>query len=486
MEIADDKPMIQMIGDSQTGKTFVLDKIGRAIVGTDFKVQPLPRSAEAFENVMINNDLAFFDNVNAVDPAIASLICMAVTGCKIVRRELFTTRKQLEVPSKVTLGISALTSVLPTTEQANRSLTINLLRRPRKSNVSKKILLAEFDVEREALVSEMIVRAQMVLKALKTQEGYRPAFDTRLADVATLILKVARHEGWEDAALNLLKTWDDEQQDEALKEDDLSSCLAEFLYKPGWVSRVYHAGELNAAMKPLNANPNDVSWKWSPVSLSSKLRKSAESYGRRFGLKIGEDEHTKTATFTFDPPDRIETTEAKGENTVNIDSKEPIAPEWDNDPSSRPIEWERGKPIFVKPGDSPHGEGYLRPSDIACIPAELPAEVKEGIIFWSRTLVHGGWEGVFDYTPTEAVMMFCTHYGDEKPDLEGWRAAFTRIKGINDGGAGKAIEEAALPTSLETNQEAVKTEKGQESIRYWGGACGVKAQITDFVIKIPL
>ena len=151
MGIADDKPMLQMIGDSGTSKTFTLEKIGRAIVGTGFKVQPLPRNAEQFENVMVNSDFAVFDNVNAVDPAIASLICMAVTGCKIVRRELFTTSNQVEVDSKVTLGISALTSVLPTTEQANRSLTVNLLPRPRGSYVSKTILLEEFDEERRVL-----------------------------------------------------------------------------------------------------------------------------------------------------------------------------------------------------------------------------------------------------------------------------------------------------------------------------------------------
>ena len=42
MGVADDKPMIQTIGDSGTGKTHVLEKIGRAIVGADLKSSPCP------------------------------------------------------------------------------------------------------------------------------------------------------------------------------------------------------------------------------------------------------------------------------------------------------------------------------------------------------------------------------------------------------------------------------------------------------------
>ena len=112
----------------------------------------------------------------------------------------------------------------------------------------------------------MIARAQGVLKALKERKSYRPRVQTRLADVAALILKVARHEGWEEAARNLLRAWDDEQQEEALSGDDLSDCLATFLYKPEWVSKTYHADDLNAAMKPSGANSNDVSWKWNARS----------------------------------------------------------------------------------------------------------------------------------------------------------------------------------------------------------------------------
>jgi hypothetical protein len=55
---------------------------------------------------------------------IRTLVCLAVTGCTVERCELFTTHGHIKIASKATLGISSITPVLNTSEQANRSLVI--------------------------------------------------------------------------------------------------------------------------------------------------------------------------------------------------------------------------------------------------------------------------------------------------------------------------------------------------------------------------
>ena len=92
--------MLQMIGESGTGKTFFLPLLGRLIVGTTFDVHTLPDDKNQFENVLINNSLAFFDNVDDVPKPLRSLFCAACTGFQIVRRVYYTTAEQMLVSSR--------------------------------------------------------------------------------------------------------------------------------------------------------------------------------------------------------------------------------------------------------------------------------------------------------------------------------------------------------------------------------------------------
>ena len=65
----------------------------------------------------------------------------------------------------------------------------------------------------------------MVLQALKAQETYEPRVEGRLAGVGTLILRVARHEGWEAVAESLLESWNEEQLQGLLQGDDVADTI---------------------------------------------------------------------------------------------------------------------------------------------------------------------------------------------------------------------------------------------------------------------
>jgi len=302
--IANDRPMLQMIGPTGCGKTFFLKKLGRAIAGLLFNVQSLPEEPREFENVLMNNDLAFFDNVDSVNPKIRSLVCQAVTGFQIVRRELFTTSGESKTPSKATLGISSLTPVLPTSEQANRSVAIHLLARAEGTNMDESTLMEDFDSQRGQLIAEILARASMVLKALNAQKDYKPRVKSRLAGFASIILKVARHEGWEAGARDILESWEGEQHEGALDNDDLSAAIYKWMSNPQWVPVTLHASELNTALR-VHSDGTDSSWKCNPRALSVMLAKSETSYQKRFGLVIGKDSRTHGSTFEFHPPEGL-------------------------------------------------------------------------------------------------------------------------------------------------------------------------------------
>jgi hypothetical protein len=315
------RPVLQMLGESGCGKSFFLMLFGRAIVGSKFTLQAMPSDKEQFENILVNSDIAFFDNVSKVDSKIHDAICSAVTGYDVVRRELFTTMEQIKVPSKTTIGLSALVPVLTTVEQANRSICLSLLERT-EGNLDEDAMLKAFDAQRGALMAEIIQRAQMVLQALSAQASYVPRVKNRLAGVATLILRVARHEGWEEEAKSMLNAWNEEQLDKALDYDEFSERVIVWMQNPEWKGGItYSAGKLNDALSVL-PNMGETDWKGSR-SLSVLIQKSKAAYERRFGLIIGEDKRARQATFTFNPSQEF-LDEIRGVIPVEMRPEEPV------------------------------------------------------------------------------------------------------------------------------------------------------------------
>jgi hypothetical protein len=188
--------------------------------------------------------------------------------------------------------------VLDGEEHANRSITIHLEQRE-GGNLDEKIMLDAFDEKREALTTEIIARAQMVLKAMKAQSNYYPKVTNRMAGVATLILRVARHEGWEAEARELLSNWHDEQMESAVEDDDFLGYMIRVMAKPEWKGgRAYSADELVAEFKRLGIE--QLPWK-NARALGVSLAKSKAAYGRKIGMTITFDGHTKSRRFTFNP-----------------------------------------------------------------------------------------------------------------------------------------------------------------------------------------
>ncbi len=488
--IVKDRPMLQMIGESGTGKTFFLRLLGRLIVGTTFDVHTLPDDKNQFENVLINNSLAFFDNVDDVPKPLRSLFCAACTGFQIVRRVYYTTAEQMLVSSKATLGLSALVPVLVTSEQTNRSMVFHLLERG-NGNLDETTLLNRFDAQRKNLVAEILVRAQMVLQALKAQETYEPRVEGRLAGVGTLILRVARHEGWEAVAESLLESWNEEQLQGALQGDDVADTIQKWITQENWQPQVLTAAELVSAFRIIFTG--EPSWKNSAMSLSKTLLRSRKAYAHRFGLIVTEDKHAKVTLFCFKPsPEQMMMLKA---GTHDPDDTDPT-------PGG---ERALGSPSFhgeiYKPGDYEPAEPWLNHASIAAIPDDLEEGVKEGIVKWAKVLVTGGWGGgAMDVTPTRAVILFAKNVagkgGFDSPamSLDDWQDAFGEMQEIHEQGGEGAIQ-ACLnghsPTRggggywCERMQTAWKaaaiTPKGEAAIRRTYGADTLTDRIKEFM-----
>ena len=300
----DSKIILQMLGPSGSGKTFFLEMIGRLLLGPKFRTTPMTSDPREFENKVINASYIVFDNVNKIEPSIKELFCQSSTGMNVVRRELFTTTGQVTIPAQATVALSALKSPLDEVEHVNRSLQFNLKERAEGTFKSSTDLKAEFDGYRNALMSEIIERVRLVLTALQVQRDYHPTTALRLADVGVFLLRVAKHEGWEDVAKKLLTAWVDEQNSGALEDDDLGAVMAEAIrdvnFASVWMTSSKFKSYLSAIGRKEGSEMEAILGR-SPKALASTLVRNYASYRRRFGLEKDLDTHTKNRKFRLNP-----------------------------------------------------------------------------------------------------------------------------------------------------------------------------------------
>jgi len=298
-----EKPILQIVGPSGSGKTSMLEVIGRTLFGPEFRVERLPEDVKEFENAIINNDFLAIDNTTGIPKKIRASICQTVTGFQVTRRELFTTTGQVQRPSTATLAVAGITKVLNETETSNRSIDIHIKERPPENNISEQDLHTNIDLARADMMGELLFRVQMVLKALHAQRDYAPKTSLRLAGFASILLRVARHEGWEPEAKALIDTWHEEQIEAALEGEDVAEIIAMWMSQPHWKPVTLSTEELNSQLCAVGAanSIRETSWQGRPQWLGMRLKRSAASYRRRFGMEIVLDKHTKSNRYNFAP-----------------------------------------------------------------------------------------------------------------------------------------------------------------------------------------
>jgi len=296
-----EKPILQIAGPSGSGKTSMLEIIGRTLFGPEFRVERLSEDVKEFENAVINNDFLAIDNTTRIPKRIRSLICQTVTGFQVTRRELYTTMGQVKRKSTATLALAGITKMLNETETSNRTIDIHIKERP--DNTSEQELHDNIDWERPELMGELLVRIRMVLKALHAQSDYTPKTKLRLAGFAGILLRVARHEGWEEEANTLIDTWHDEQTEAALEGEDVAQALSIWMSRPEWKPTTMTAEQLNHVLVDI-AHTNslgETSWDGKAQYLGVRLQRSISSYRHRFGLEIVRNSHTKINRYRFAP-----------------------------------------------------------------------------------------------------------------------------------------------------------------------------------------
>jgi len=299
-----ERMLLELLGDSGSGKTFFGELIGLLLIGSKFSCRALPDDTASYENQAINEHFCVYDNVGKISPKVADRICQSVTGFEVVRRELFTTAGEFRAKARATNAIAAINSPLMELEHKNRALTIQFNKRS-KGNIVDVELRDAIARSRDNIMLNLLRRAVWIVEALGAERAYVPYVNVRLAGVGTFLLRVARHEGWEAEAKELLKTWEAEQIGGALSggDDDISTAISRYLVQSeSWRGKSLSPAMLNdelqfamigrptddegaAAREIRNLRLRQLSWRGDAKVLGRRLGANLKVYEERFGLK---------------------------------------------------------------------------------------------------------------------------------------------------------------------------------------------------------
>jgi hypothetical protein len=320
------KLLLEVLGDTGSAKTLFLRLLGRLVYGRRFEVTGMDTKEEQFENALVNNSFLVLDDVKRTsNPAILGMIRRACTGGSSKRRELYSTFGQVEEPYRAAVALTCSDEPFTASdEMSNRALIIRA--KQREDYLDENDLLQRVDNNRDRLLTEMMVRLQDIITAVKDQPDYQPTVKTRMASFAIFMLRVGRRWGWGAQAQRILDTWR-EEQDSAGLDASITAALDVLLANPNWQSKHYSAGELcrelGKAANKLGANPW---WLGKDAALVRALRRAFHAYQRHYGFCFTErTSGPKPAEYWFEPrPEQLQGVRQRASGSAPQDQEEQL------------------------------------------------------------------------------------------------------------------------------------------------------------------
>jgi hypothetical protein len=206
------RPIMVALGEQNSGKSTLWEKIMWLFFGTDYESTALPSKRRDFVAAMTNNAVNIFDNIDSVNfenprsdyPEYIDLMCKASTGGKIPIAELYKTNVQRQYSLRCDQFFTARVNPFPShrSDLSRRTLFFPIrMPSPLEYRTTEEIKIAlEHDSDRIKL--EILLRLQYVLRALvANRKSYAPV--SQMHSFETFTMRIADHEGWADEMLGV-------------------------------------------------------------------------------------------------------------------------------------------------------------------------------------------------------------------------------------------------------------------------------------------
>lgn len=229
------KIILAFFGPWGSGKTNTARKLLKLLFGPSVDVMLLSEDVKDFDAAVTSNYLLVVDNADSKSAWLNDRLAVVATGGTIKKRELYTTNKFVEFPTRCFLILTARTPHFRREDVASRLLLMRVARI--ESFVSETKLLQEVLDNRDNIMTEVVYHLQEIVRALRDEHGNDYSSTFRMGDFADFAIKVARQMGVENELLCIFEKLSQEQSEFTLEDDSIFELLKLWVPDDGKTSR---------------------------------------------------------------------------------------------------------------------------------------------------------------------------------------------------------------------------------------------------------
>lgn len=242
------KPLLVTIGEKGSGKSSILRRMGKLLIGMKFNVTSTTPDYKNLITLITNNYLIVLDNMDSPTTQINDALARIATGQVIMVRDYYTTNTQIEYEAKCYVALTSRKPQFTRDDVADRLVCIFLGRLENKF-IAEKDIDKEIMESRDEVMSYVISRLQIIIKNLKRNDNKTFKHVFRIADFADFALKSVDSETEQNKLKNIFSALTQQQKEFATQDDVIYTLLKEIISDKFNLSQKFSAPELYRKFK---------------------------------------------------------------------------------------------------------------------------------------------------------------------------------------------------------------------------------------------
>jgi hypothetical protein len=264
------RPISLALGEQNSGKSTLFEKIMWLIMGADYESEGLPKDLRGLLAAITNHHLKIFDNIDSADVeelGYADYFCKAATGGTVSIAQLYSTNVDRTYNLRCDLFFTSRYNPWPShrSDLSRRTLFFPIRKPKLDEYKTVEVMLRDLLVDRDEMLLETLVRLQNVLRGLLSNEEKNYPPQSEMHSFETFTMRAADYEGWAREMTDIWKSYFADYQQKVTEYSPIVDEVRKWLGYPGannefpnfnrWVT----TGELFKYIKKLGGR--DCTWK---------------------------------------------------------------------------------------------------------------------------------------------------------------------------------------------------------------------------------
>ncbi|MDO8660052.1 MAG: hypothetical protein Q7K54_05670 [Candidatus Parcubacteria bacterium] len=220
-------PILCLYGSQGSAKSTLSRLLKMLIDPSAFGVTDFPKDGMELAQKLHNQWFSFFDNVSYLSGNTSDILCRAVTGAGVSKRELYTDGDDIIYHIKRPIGLNGINLIINKPDLLERSLLIELQEIPDDQRKAEKEIMEEFEKCLPKILGSIF---DILSKALKIRPAIKLKSMPRMADFALWGCAITEALGYDQNRFSEAYNENiNKQNDEALYENPVAMALTNFM-----------------------------------------------------------------------------------------------------------------------------------------------------------------------------------------------------------------------------------------------------------------